>query len=165
MAQQYRELAQKHFLAATNEVVMRVDTATGAVVWKQHIPGASGYLVTLLTDLDRVYAGTAGRIACLDAKSGDVIWCTDVDKLGEPVSLALDPRPPGVHLIASSAGMLFGLDGESGALLWHDGLSGMGYHPVCLRVEGGIVAQPRTRRVKSGNSTTTQVLESEQEES
>jgi len=164
MAQPFRKNPEKHFLAATNEVVMRVDAASGEIAWQQRIPGATGYVVTLLTDMDRVYAGTAGRVACLDANNGAVIWCTEVNKLTEPVGLALDPRPPGVHLIASSDGVLFGLDAEGGALLWHNGLSGMGYHPICLRVEGGIVAQPRTRKISSGKSTVTQVLESEQDD-
>lgn len=163
MTQGYRDQGTKHFFAATNERVMRIDSRTGKVVWDTRIPEASGYLVTLLLDLDRLYAGTARRVACLDAGSGEVLWATTVAKLGEPVSLALDPRPPGMHLIASSAGLLFGLDADSGALLWDEGLSGMGYHPVCLRVQGGIVAQPKTRLVSSGKSTRTEVLESDQE--
>jgi len=40
----------------------------------------------------------------------------------------------------------------------------MGYHPICIRVDGGIVAQPRPMTVKSGNSTRTEILESDQEQ-
>ena len=129
MTQGYRAQGTKHFFAATNECVMRIDSHTGEVEWKTRIPDAHGYLVTLLLDLDRLYAGTTRRVACLDAASGKVLWATTVDKLGEPVSLALDPRPPGVHLIASSAGLLFGLDAGSGTLLWEEGLTGMGVPP------------------------------------
>ena len=47
MAQPYREGDAKHFLAATNEVVMRVDATNGEIIWTQRIPGATGYVVTL----------------------------------------------------------------------------------------------------------------------
>lgn len=163
MTNVYRGQAPKHFFAATNERVMRVDTITGKLVWTSKIPNATGYVVTLLLDSDRVYAATSPAICCLDATSGEVLWATPIPKLNEPVALALDPRPPDIHLVASCPGLLFGLDAQSGALLWDQGLEGMGYHPVCLRVEGGIMAVPRTRLVQSGKTQVTQVIESEQE--
>jgi outer membrane protein assembly factor BamB len=159
---EYRALETKTFLAATNDHVMCKATVTGEVVWKTKLEHG-GAIVTLLADLDRLYAATSGGVTCVDPASGKVIWSTTIRGLAEPATLALDPRPPGVHLIASCAGMLFGLDADSGALLWEDGLKGMGYHPVCVRVVGGVVAEPRTRQVSSGKSTHTQVLESEQE--
>jgi len=156
----YRNLEPGTFYAATSGCVMCKRTATGDTVWSVSV--AASWVVTLLLDVDWLYAAGRGVVVCLEPTTGKVRWSTVIAGLDSPATLALDPRSPGVHLVVSCEGKLFGLDAESGAVLWEDGLRGMGYHPVCVRVPGGIVAEPRTRKVRSGNSTSKQVLENEQ---
>jgi hypothetical protein len=56
---------------ASSVVCIRKDS--GEIEWSRQLP-KSTQLVSLLQELDCVYAVAAGEISCLDARTGEVRW-------------------------------------------------------------------------------------------
>ena len=164
MAQPYRDgQSERRFFVGTNCHVLCIDQDDGKIVWETPLRSSvSSTLVSLLLDQGRIYAANWRQIACIQASDGKLLWATELNRLAEPASLALDPTVPGGQLLVGSGGWLFALSADHGAVQWENDLPGLGYHPICMRVPGAVVAQPTVRYVTHGKSRVPQVLESEQ---
>jgi outer membrane protein assembly factor BamB len=68
-----------------------LEYATGKVLWRQ--PDISGVFAngrTLLLHGDHVVIGDAGQVACIDARTGTILWPDEYTGLGVgPVALAV----------------------------------------------------------------------------
>ena len=156
---------QKRFYIGTNCTVLCIDQQSGASLWQTALPSTLGSrLVSLLLHKGRIYAACYRTVACLDAESGAILWQTRASRLGEPVSLALDLELPGGQLLAGGGGLLYAFSASTGDQLWKNGLKGLNYHPVCLRVPGALVAQPHTGYIPAGKTQLTAALEDGQYE-
>jgi hypothetical protein len=148
-----RELEdRRRVYIGTSGHVVCVDQAGGAEIWRTAIRRGSG-LTTLLHRRGRIYAGCQGAVVCLDRAAGDVLWHTRIKDLLAPVALSLDEGVPGGLLVVAGKGLLFGLAGEHGTLIWTNELKGLGYSPICVLAPHAVVAQPAVQLVSSGKST------------
>ena len=137
----YREAPPSRCFVGTNCHIACLDGQTGAPRWQRQLrptPGISSRLVTLLLDGDRLYASCLGVVACLRAEDGSELWRAENRHVGEPSVLALE----GPRLIVAGLGHVLAFASESGALVWQNDLPGVSFHPICLRVPGGRVAEP-----------------------
>lgn len=162
----YREhQQQKSFYLGTNCNVLCIDQLTGETLWQTALQGSLGSrLVSMLLYKGQIYAACYNRVACLDASDGQPLWSSTAKRLGEPASLALDLEIPGGMLLAGGGGMLYAFSARTGERLWKNGLPGLNYHPVTLRVPGALVAQPRTGFIPAGKTQLAAQLEDEQYE-
>jgi len=109
--------------------LLALDAGTGAELWAvdltarfQASPPKWGYAESVLIDGNRLFCypgGTAGRLVALDKTTGRTLWVNR--EIGEPPSYcsALLVRDKGVRqLISMSAKSVFGVDPETGRLLW-----------------------------------------------
>jgi outer membrane protein assembly factor BamB len=74
-----------------------------------------------------IFAGIKSSIVAVDVRTGNEVWQTKL-KGSDFVTVLWD----GESLIAANAGELFALDPETGAVLWHNPLKGMGLGLVSL---------------------------------
>ncbi len=154
---------QQRFYLGTNCNVLCIDQLTGETVWQTALPASLGSrLVSLLLHKGLIYAACYGRVACLKESDGTSLWCSSAKRLGEPASLALDMDVPGGMIIAGGGGMVYAFSARTGERMWKNGLRGLNYHPVTLRVPGAVVAQPTTCWVPAGKTQMAAPLENEQ---
>lgn len=84
-----------------------------------------------------LFIGSNGQVAAIDMVTGEVRWQTKLQSGmfcatgGADVSVIVR----GGFVFAGSQGHLFCLDAESGGVIWHNELSGMGYNDVSLALE------------------------------
>lgn len=71
----------------SNGWVSAIDPDSGEELWRTALE--SGFLsktscqdVCVLEDQGRVYAGSYGKLYCLDGKSGQVLWTNDLKGMG-----------------------------------------------------------------------------------
>lgn len=63
--------------------VVGIKKETGELLWKTHLDGGFGdSFVSLATDGALVFAHTRGKLFCLDASSGQLLWKNDLPGLG-----------------------------------------------------------------------------------
>ncbi len=162
----YREhQQQKRFYLGTNCHVLCIDQLSGKTLWQTKLESRLGSrLVSLLMHKGRIYAACYGYVTCLDAETGGEVWSAEAKRLGEPASLALDLGTPDGMVLAGGGGMMYAFSARSGDRLWKNGLPGLNYHPVTLRVPGALVAQPRTGYIPAGKAQLTAQLEEGQYE-
>lgn len=149
------------FYIVTGQRVACLERATGEVIWKTELESSLSY-ANMVLDEERIIVAGHRRVACLDRTSGEIRWQKQIKTLSSPTSIALDKSVPGGQILLGCAGLLFCLWAESGELLWENGLKGWGYHHMCLRVPGALVAQPTTHVVSTGQSSRTYVTEDTQ---
>jgi outer membrane protein assembly factor BamB len=135
-----------------NEAVVCYDAATGREVWKHEYEtrfseamGGDGPRATPTVSDGRVYAmGANGRLVCLDARSGELVW--GVDTLPKPKSENLTWAMCGSPLVyddvvvvnpgAQSAELagrnLVAYDRVTGQEVWHAGDARAGYSSPML---------------------------------
>ena len=74
-----------------------------------------------------IFVGIKNHVLALDAATGDEMWRAKL-KGSDFVSVFWD----GQHLVAANAGEAFGIDPQSGAILWHNPMKGLGLGVVSL---------------------------------
>lgn len=81
-----------------------------------------------------LYIGTNRFVAALDPNTGEEFWRTKLPKTagGGPVTLLIKGR----NLYAGYNGEVFCLTKQDGAIVWHNSLRGLGYHPILMAMEG-----------------------------
>jgi outer membrane protein assembly factor BamB len=144
-AQQQRGRRQQPFLGAS--ALYAIDLATGAAVWDTDsiIVDKGGSRTPLMEYLnfktsdfcfggppvvhgDRLYAPVmtspyTGRhcwVLCLDARSGQPVWCTDVGTApqSKSMSVAQVAEEDGTVVLSTNFGMVAALDSGSGSIEW-----------------------------------------------
>jgi outer membrane protein assembly factor BamB len=150
----------RRFYIGTNGHVLCIDATTGEPAWTAPL-GLLGGSVSMLLHGGRIYAVATNLVACLEAAEGKEIWRTDLGRCNTPAALALDLTLPEPALFVAGLGMLYALRAADGALLWKNGLKGMGYNPICLRAPGMITSQPLPYR-PPGENASLEVLEDDQ---
>jgi outer membrane protein assembly factor BamB len=74
-----------------------------------------------------IFVGIKSSVVALDVRTGEEVWRAKL-KGSEFVTVLWD----GEALVAANAGELFALDPETGMVLWHNPLKGMGMGLVSL---------------------------------
>jgi outer membrane protein assembly factor BamB len=138
----FRTPPPRRCFLGTNCHVLCLDAQTGATLWQRDLrePNTHSRVVTLLIDGERLFATCLWVAACVNIADGRVLWRTVSRYIGEPSSLALEQG----QLIVAGLGHVLALSSESGALQWQNDLPGLSFHPICLRVPGGTLAEPPT---------------------
>ena len=88
--------------------------------------------------MEPLILGTNGFVVAIDPANGSVLWQT---KLAEGFFSATSNSDVAVlvragMVFAGSAGHLFCIDAQSGKILWHNPLKGLGNNDVSLAIEG-----------------------------
>ncbi|MCD6052327.1 MAG: PQQ-like domain [Verrucomicrobia bacterium] len=83
--------------------------------------------------------GTNGYVAAINPATGEVRWQTSLDTgeflsstTHEDVSVLVREN----IVYAGVAGHLYGLHADTGEILWHNSLSGLGHNDISLAMEG-----------------------------
>ncbi|WP_193213318.1 PQQ-binding-like beta-propeller repeat protein [Luteolibacter marinus] len=71
---------------------------------------------------DRIYLGIHKHVVCIDQRSGEEIWRTELKRSHLVTVVLCDDM-----VIAHAGGHLFGLRASDGHLLWKNELAGLGY--------------------------------------
>ncbi|HXQ36645.1 MAG TPA: PQQ-binding-like beta-propeller repeat protein [Anaerolineales bacterium] len=93
-----------------------------------------------------LYIGTNGCVAAIDPQGGREIWRTELPSGGffssgsDVCVLEHDGT-----VFAGSQGYVFALDGETGDILWENGLEGLGHNDVTLSIAGKSIQFVSTR--------------------
>ena len=77
-----------------------------------------------------VYLGMKAYVVCINVLTGEEVWRSKV-KRSQIISVIVEEK----IVIAHSGGHLFGLDRNSGQLLWKNTLPGLGYGYCFLATE------------------------------
>lgn len=78
-----------------------------------------------------LYLGTNGHVAAIDPATGVEVWRV---KLESHALVTLLVR--GNMVFAGCRGILYGLHGQTGRVLWKNDLPRMSYGHICLAMEG-----------------------------
>ena len=62
--------------------VLALDKSTGEVIWKTSLGSGYSEFVTLATDEEYVFAHGVGKVFCLRADDGQILWKNDLPGLG-----------------------------------------------------------------------------------
>jgi outer membrane protein assembly factor BamB len=98
------------------DIVFCFDATSGKTVWKRTFEGEAQSRDGSSTPAvvgDRVYVAGTKRACCLDAKTGDTRWSTEIPGGGAPSSFLVDDETAIVL-----AGELTAFDSQSGEVLW-----------------------------------------------
>ncbi len=107
-----------------------------------------------------LYVGTHSHVAAFDRATGAELWRTKLKgslTSDDFVSLLVHAD----RLYAHTGGELYCLEATTGALLWKNGLTGLGYGIATLAVEGQsstpppLVAAQRARSAQAGHTAAT----------
>ena len=79
-----------------------------------------------------IFIGIKGAVAALDRTTGEAVWMTEL-KGSDFVNLVIDDD----QLYATTKGEIFCLDPLTGALRWHNRLSGLGWGLVTIATASG----------------------------
>ncbi len=85
--------------------------------------------------MNLMHIGVKGCVIAIDRRSGETQWETPLKGSGF-TNVSLD----GEQLFAATKGELWCLDPNSGAILWHHGLPGMGYGYIARSEFGGFAS-------------------------
>ena len=85
-----------------------------------------------------LYIGSNGNVAAIDADTGVEIWRTKLKPgfLSATSYADVTVLDHEGKVFAGSMGHLFCLDAQSGDLLWHNELEGLGHNDVTLSIAG-----------------------------
>jgi len=85
-------------IVAVKHTVIAFDKASGARLWSKELSsGLGGDFVTVVADMNCVYAHTHGELSCLDLATGAVLWQDRLTGLGYGIaSIALPGAPVSV---------------------------------------------------------------------
>ena len=117
------------YVAGMEDVLVALDTATGAIRWKLDFPamwGVSeptfGFVCSPLLDGDHLYVAVGGAFVKLARHSGEIVWKTLEDGGGmmggsfsSPIIGALDGE---TYVVVQTREELAGVDRATGEVLW-----------------------------------------------
>ena len=86
-----------------------------------------------------IYVGIKNSVVALEDRTGTQVWSTHL-RGSDYVTILWD----GVALLAGNSGEVWRLDPQTGAVIWHNGLKGMGR---------GLISLASSRRVMSASET------------
>jgi outer membrane protein assembly factor BamB len=133
-----------------DSVTICLDAGTGATRWLKTLPGGEGENGASCTPCvvdGRCYViGNGGRVYCLDAVTGDVVWQGQAGK-GEPHCSFIVVE--GVAIVP--AGPLTGFDARTGAVLWTNAaFTASSASPVLWQADGKPLVIVRAGRRLAG---------------
>lgn len=91
--------------------------------------------------MNYLYLGCNGTVSALDPRSGQEVWRTrlntsDLGILNGARNEDVNVIEDGGMVIAGVNGYVFGLNAQTGEVLWKNGLQGMGYNDVTMCIGG-----------------------------
>jgi outer membrane protein assembly factor BamB len=101
---------------------------------------------------EHLYIGSNGYVAAIEIGTGTEIWRTPLKPgfLSATNYADVTVLDHEGKVFAGSSGHLFCLDAESGEILWHNELEGMGHNDVTLSI-GGRTVQVVTKVERQNN--------------
>lgn len=83
-------------LLGLKQSVSAISKLDGRSLWKTALPGslAGDDFVTVLSDEQRVFAHTKGKLHCLDLANGQVLWSNDLPHFGYGIASLCFPGGP-----------------------------------------------------------------------
>ncbi|HLP01844.1 MAG TPA: PQQ-binding-like beta-propeller repeat protein [Opitutaceae bacterium] len=107
-----------------------------------------------------LYLGTNAHVVAVDKATGSTLWRTKlkggfIGNTGFVTLLVQDDR-----VFAHAGGELFCLDQKTGAVLWNNGLEGLGYELASLASVGAMSAPPPLAAALQQRSATDTALTS-----
>ena len=130
--------------------VIALDRATGDELWRTWLKGAD-QLVNVVVNGRQIYATTNGKLFCLDASNGELIWYNrpsmgwwgifwmqvlwrmTTRDFDFNVNVVLD----GEQIYVTTKGEILCQDAISGELLWDNHLSGLGQGRISIAIPSG----------------------------
>lgn len=120
---------ERLYVGGIRDLLVCLDGATGDVLWRHDFvaelkspPPAFGFVCSPLVDGERVYAQAGASIACLDKRSGRLLWRAFKDEGGMWGSAFSSPIIAEIagkrQLVALTRSGLAGVDPETGEELW-----------------------------------------------
>lgn len=102
-----------------------------------------------------LFVGIKNHIVALDSKDGSELWRTKL-KISDFTTVLWD----GAELYAANGGEAYRLDPESGAILWHNKMKGLGFGVVSFARAGAekrtayetVAAQKKREQAKSAGA-------------
>ena len=67
--------------------VVRIRKSDGSEVWRSRLPRSAAALVTVAVEPDAVYASAGGEIYRLNPENGEIMWTSELPKLGRGTAL------------------------------------------------------------------------------
>ncbi len=113
----------------TSSTVEAYELATGKELWTQEIMGGEVAVAPVYVDGKVIVANDNATAACLDMKTGEIIWesCDfDLPDVSTPVVYE------GMLILCTSGGIIEGVDLETGELLWEEELDYGFYNSILL---------------------------------
>ena len=92
--------------------------------------------------MDNLYIGSNGMVACIDPRTGEEVWKTELETGGFLSSTShsdVTVLEDGGYVYAGCCGHLFCLDARDGREVWHNSLKGFGYNDVAMCIHGKYV--------------------------
>ncbi|MFL5328927.1 MAG: PQQ-binding-like beta-propeller repeat protein [Gemmataceae bacterium] len=139
-----------------DEAVVAYQTSTGRELWQHRYPtrfsealGGDGPRATPTVHDGNVYAlGAAGRLTCLDARTGKLIWAADILADNENIPWGMSGSPlvddklvivnPGSQRESAKGRALVAYDRLTGKEVWHGGDTQAGYSSPMFAMLGGM---------------------------
>ena len=89
--------------------------------------------------MEPLIIGTNGSVGCVDPTTGNLRWKARLETGSLMSSTAhkdVSVLLRGSIVFAGCSGHLYCIDGESGAILWHNSLEGFGHNDISLAMDG-----------------------------
>ncbi len=81
-------------IVATKKFVCALNPLDGSEIWRTTLPGVNGSVISILIRGDEIFAGSTGRVICLDRVSGGILWVNELPGMGfQHVILAMEGAP------------------------------------------------------------------------
>ena len=115
--------------------VVSIDATSGTELWRTKLK--SSQLVTIYPRGDRIFAGAAGELFCLEPSNGSILWHNGLKRLGFGiVCFAAESGRGHRYLIIGIKGRVVSIDPRSGAERWRSDALGSGGDSVTLLTLG-----------------------------
>ncbi len=111
--------------------VIAVERRTGAIAWR-HDDRDAPHRARLEVTGDRVLVARDRQLTCFAYTTGVVLW--EVEVPCEPETMVVD----GGEVVFGSSGEAAAVDLETGAVLWHNPFSGMGFGAFAIGFPGNV---------------------------
>ena len=126
------------FFAGSKRQVFGLESSSGAIVWNTGVEDPRSGPISLSTGARCVFVGAGGFVRALERETGEEVWATSLfsDSWSESTTVVPNATMNSgvVEVLASSSlvlagsdGHAFGLDPDTGEVLWWSALEGTGH--------------------------------------
>ena len=152
----YRTAAEvvRSVFVGTNGFVLCLDADTGVERWRHDIGDTGRMSAALVLVGDFLFVAYQHRCARIAVRDGSIAWRTDHEKIPTPNVMTVELDVPRGRVVIAGAGEVAALAADTGEVIWFNGLEGLGYNPVVMRVPGSVGTHSILYRVGKSSHTT-----------